>query len=69
MMRLLLAVVAWRLVRRLAVSAIVIVLGMLLLHSNSFARHDRRPALAAVMHMVQPIEHDLQHALRTALQR
>jgi hypothetical protein len=69
MTRLLLAVVAWRVVRGLAVPAIVIVLGMLLLHSNSFARHDRRPALGAVMQIVQPIEHDLQHALGTAFRR
>jgi hypothetical protein len=64
--RLLLAVVAWRLVRRLAAPAIVIALAMVLLHSGSFARHHRRNALGVVERVARPIEHDLQHALGTA---
>ena len=66
-MRLLLAVVVWRLVRRIAGPAIVIALAMLLLHGGSFARHERRHAVGAVERVVQPIELDLQHALGRAL--
>ena len=69
MTRLLLAVVAWRLVRRLVAPAIVIALGMLLLHSGSSARHNGRPTLRTVEQLVQPIEYDLQHALGRALRR
>jgi hypothetical protein len=65
-MRLVLAVVAWRLVRRLAAPAIVVALAMLLLHSGSFARPERRHVVGAVERVVQPIEHDLQHALGRA---
>ena len=67
MTRLLLAVMAWRMVRRLAAPALVIAVGMLLLHSGSFARHDGPQTLGAVERVVQPIEHDLQHALGRAL--
>ena len=63
MTRLLLAVLTWRLARRLAAPAIVVALAMLLLHSGSFARHERRHAVGAVERLVQPIEHGLQHAL------
>ena len=66
MTRLLLAVLAWRLVRRLAAPAIAIALAMLLLHSGPFARHDGPQTLGAVERVVQPIEHDLQHALGRA---
>ena len=69
MTRLLLAVFAWRLVRRLAAPAIVIAFGVLLLHSGSRARHDRRHPVGAVERIVQPIEHDVQHALGRALRR
>jgi hypothetical protein len=65
-MGLVLAVVAWRLVRRLAAPAIVIALAMLLLHSESFPRHVARHTVGAVERVVQPVEHDLQHALRRA---
>ena len=65
--RLLIAVLTWRLARRLAAPAIVIALAMLLLHSGSFARHDRPQTLGAAERVVQPIEHDLQHALGRAL--
>ena len=61
-MRLLLAVFAWRLVRRLAGPAIVIAFAMLLLHSGSRARHDRRHPAGAVERVVQPIEHYLHNA-------
>jgi hypothetical protein len=65
--RLLLAVFAWRLVRRVAAPAIVIAFAVLLLHSGSRARHDRRhPVIGAVERIVQPIEHDLQHAFGRA---
>jgi hypothetical protein len=67
--RLLLAVVAWRLVRRLAATAIVIALAMVLVHSGSFARHDGRHTVGAVERVVQPMEHDLQHALGRAFRR
>jgi hypothetical protein len=67
--RLLLAVVAWRLVRRLAAPAIVIALAVVLLHSGSFARHQGRNAQGVVERVVRPIEHDLQHALGTAFRR
>jgi hypothetical protein len=65
--RLLLAVVAWRLTRRLAAPAIAIALATLLLHSGTFAHHDEPQTLRAVERVVQPIKHDLQHALRRAL--
>jgi hypothetical protein len=65
--RLRLAVMTWRMVRRLAAPALVIAVAMLLLHSGSFARHDGPQTLGAVERVVQPIEHDLQHALRRAL--
>ena len=67
MTRLLLAVVAWRLARQLAAPAIAIALAMLLLHSRPFARHDRPQTLRAAERVVQPIEHELQHALGRAL--
>jgi hypothetical protein len=63
MRRLLLALLAWRLARRLAAPAIVIALAMLLLHSGSFARHDGRQTVGAVARLVQPIEHDLKRVL------
>jgi hypothetical protein len=63
----LLVVMAWRLVRPLAAPAIVIGLGMLLLHGGSSPRHDGRHTLEAVGQVVQPIEHDLQHALGRTL--
>ena len=66
-MRLVLAVVAWRVVRRLAVPAIVAALAMLLVHGGSFARRERRHAVGAVDRVVQPIEHDLRHALGRAV--
>jgi hypothetical protein len=65
--RLLIAVFAWRLAPRLAAPTIAIATAMLLLHSGSFARHDGPQTLGAVERAVQPIEHDLQHALRRAL--
>ena len=65
-MRLLLAVCAWRLVRRLAVPAITIALAMLLVHSGSFARQDRRHAVGAVARVLRPLKHDLQQALGKA---
>ncbi|MGI8559627.1 MAG: hypothetical protein ACR2ND_15220 [Solirubrobacteraceae bacterium] len=65
-MGLLLAVVAWRLFRRLAGPAIVIALAMLLLHSESARRHVGRHTVGAVERVVQPIEHDPQHTLRRA---
>jgi len=67
--RLLRAVVAWRLVRRLAGPAIVIALAMVLLHSGPFARHDGRHTVGAVERVVQPLERDLQNALGRALRR
>ncbi len=66
MTRLLLAIAVWRLVRGLAAPAIVIALGMLLLHSGSLARHDGRNTVGAVAHVVQPIEHELQRRLGRA---
>lgn len=69
MTRFLLAVFAWRLARRVAASAIVIAFAVLLLDSGSRARHDRRHPVGAVERIVQPIEHDLQHALGRALRR
>ena len=68
MTRLVLAVFAWRLLRRLAVPAIVIALAMLLLHSGSFVRPDRRHAVGVVERVVRPIEDDVQHALGRAFQ-
>jgi hypothetical protein len=68
MTRLVLALLAWRLARRLAVPAIVIALAMLLLHSGPFASHGRRHAVGAVERVVQPIELDLQHALGRVFQ-
>lgn len=69
MTRLVLAVVAWRLVRRLIAPAIVIALAMLLLHSGTSARHRGRNAIGVVERIVQPIEPDLQHALGKAFRR
>jgi protein-S-isoprenylcysteine O-methyltransferase Ste14 len=66
-MTLLLVVVAWRLARWLAAPVLVVALSMLLLHSGSFARHDGPRTLGAVERVVQPIEHNLQHALGKAL--
>jgi hypothetical protein len=68
-MSLLLVVFAWRTVRRLGVPAIVIALAVLLLHSASFARHERRQAVGAVERVVQPLQHDLNHALGKAFRR
>lgn len=67
MTRLLLTVVAWRLVRRPAATAIVIALAMVL--SGSFARHNGRHTVGAVERVVQPIEQDLEHALGRAFRR
>lgn len=69
MTRLLLAVVAWRLMRRIAGPAIVIALAMMLLHSGPSGRHDRRHPAGAVERIARPIEHDLQHAIGNALHR
>ena len=63
MIRMLLAVCAWRLVRRIAAPAILIAVALLLLHNVS-ARQDRRHALGAVERVVRPVNHDLQQALR-----
>lgn len=68
-MRLVLVVVAWRLIRRFAAPAIVIALASLLLDSSSFARHDGRHAVGAVERVVQPIEHELGHSIGIALHR
>jgi hypothetical protein len=65
--RLLLAVVALRLVRRLAAKAIAIALAILPFHSGSFAHHDGPQTLGAVERVVHPIGHDLQPALEGAL--
>jgi hypothetical protein len=61
--RLVLAVMAWRLVLRLAAPAIIIALVMLLLHGGAPASHDGRHAVGAVQRVVQPIEHDLRRTL------
>jgi hypothetical protein len=66
--RLLLAVVAWRLMRRIAGPAIVIALAMMLLHSGPSGRDDRRHPAGAVERS-RPIERDLQHAIGNALRR
>ena len=63
MTTLLLAVVAWRFVRRLAAAAIIIALAALALRSGSFAHHASRDA-GAVERVVRPIEHALGRALR-----
>ena len=52
---------------KLFTRALAIAVAMLLLHSSSFARHDGPQTLGAVERVVQPIEHDLQHALGRAL--
>jgi hypothetical protein len=62
-MRLLLAVFAWRPVRRFAAPAIIIALAMLLLRSGSFARQQEQHAVGAVERVVRPAKHDLQQAL------
>jgi len=67
--RLLLLVVAWRLARRLAATAIVIALAVVLVHSGSFAHHDGRHTIGAVARVVRPIERDLQQALGRAFRR
>jgi len=67
--RLLLALLAWRLARRLAAPTIAIALAMLLLHSGPSGRHDRRHPGGAVEHIARPIEHDLQNAIGNALHR
>ncbi len=69
MTRLALAIVAWRLVRRLIAPAIVIALAMLLLHSGASARHHGRNAVGVVERIVRPIEPGLQHALTNAFRR
>ena len=66
MTRLLLALLAWRLARRLAAPVIVIALAMLLLHSESFPHRLGRRTVGAVERVLQPVKHDLQHALRRA---
>jgi hypothetical protein len=60
---LVLPVVAWRLVRRLAAPAIIIALAILLLHSGSLARRQERRAVGAVERVIRPVKHDLQQAL------
>ena len=69
MTRLLLVVVAWRLARRLAATAIVIVLAVVLVHSGSSAHHDGRHTIGAVARVARPIEHELQQALGRAFRR
>ena len=66
-MRLLLAIFAWRLLRRLAAPAILIALTILLIHNASFARPHEQHAGGAVERVVRPLKHDLQHALGKAL--
>ena len=63
MIRLVPAVVAWRLVRRLAAPAIIIALAVLLLHSGSLARRQERRAVRAVERVIRPVKHDLRQAL------
>ena len=66
MIRLLLAISAWRLVRRLAPPAILIAVALPLLHRPSFARRQERHTVGAVEHVVQPLERDLQQAFGKA---
>lgn len=66
-MRLLLAVCAWRLLRRLATPAALIALAMLLTHSGSFARREGRHAVGAVERVVRPVKRDLQQVLGNVL--
>lgn len=61
-MRLLLAVSAWRLVRRLAAPAIAIALATLLLRGPSFACRPERYAVGAVEHVFRPLERDVRQA-------
>lgn len=68
MTRLLTALLACRLARRLAAPAIVIALAMLLLHTGSVA-HRGRHTVGAFERVVHPIERDLQHALGEAFAR
>jgi hypothetical protein len=69
MTRLVLAVVAWHLLRRLIAPAIVIALAMLLLHSGTSVRHPGRNAVGVVERIVRAIEPDLRHALTKAFRR
>jgi len=67
MMRLLLAVITWRIVRRLAVPAILVALATLLLHSGTFVRQERRHAVGTVARVLRPLKHDVQQALGRVL--
>jgi hypothetical protein len=61
--RLLLVIVAWRLMRRLLTAAIVVALAMVLIHGGSFTPRDPRHAAEAVERILQPIAHHLQRTL------
>ena len=69
MTRLLLVVVAWRLARRLAATATVIALAVMLANSGPSAHHDGRHTIGRVARVVRPIEHELQQALAGAFRR
>jgi hypothetical protein len=63
MTRLVLAVVAWRFVRRLGAAAIITAVAMPMLYYASFAYHQGRDP-RAVERVLRPIEHELREASR-----
>ncbi len=69
MTRLLLVVVTWRLVGRLAAPVIVVAFALALLHGSAFAHHQEQRTARATERVVWPIEHDLQRTLRKAFRR
>ena len=62
-MRLLLVIIAWRLMRPLLTAASVIALAMTLLHGGPFTPRERRHTAGAVERILQPMAHQLQRTL------
>jgi hypothetical protein len=69
MIKLLMIVATWRLMRALARILALVVIGGLLLGYLSSAGHGQRAQVTRLRHAVLPIERQLQHALEQAVKR